>query len=111
MRTVNSVKVLVNKFSTIVYVNFVDGTSGVRSSEAGSGKWTTSGITAEELAEAKKLALVNGKWTNYAAPRKPAVRSTHTGRSTDQWAEGPLTTERDEREVAAKMVSVRTSEE
>ncbi len=111
MRTIHSVKVLVNKFSTTVYVNFTDGTSGVRSSDAGSGKWTTSGMTAEELAEAKKLALVNGKWTNYAAPRKPVTRSNYTGRNTDQWAEGPLTTERDEREVAAKMISVRTSEE
>jgi hypothetical protein len=110
MRTIHSVKVLVNKYSTTVYVNFDNGQSGVRSSDAGSGKWTTVGMTTEELAEAKKLALVNGKWTNYTAPRQ-ATRSGYTGRSTSQWAEGPLTTARDEREVAAKMVTVRTSEE
>jgi hypothetical protein len=110
MRGINSVKVMVNKYRTLVYVNFDNGQSGTRESEAGTGKWTTNGLSAEEVAEAKKVALVNGKWTNYTAPRQ-ATRSGYTGRSTSQWAEGPLTTARDEREVAAKMVTVRTSEE
>lgn len=110
MRKITSVKVLVNKYRTLVYVNFDNGQSGTRESEAGTGKWTTNGLSAEELVEAKKVALVNGKWTNWTTPRQ-ATRSGYTGRNTDQWAEGPLTTARDEREVAAKMVTVRTSEE
>jgi hypothetical protein len=110
MRKITSVKVLVNKYRTLVYVNFENGQSGTRETEAGSGKWTTSGLTTEELAEAKKVALVNGKWTNWTTPRQ-TTRSGYTGRSTSQWSEGPLTTERDEREVAQKMVAVRTSEE
>lgn len=110
MRNITSVKVMNNKYATVVYVNFDNGQSGTRESDKSTGRWTTSGMTAEELAEAKSLAVVDGKWTNWTAPRKSTPRSTYTGKSTDQWAEGPLTTERDEREVAAKMTAVRTAE-
>lgn len=101
-RNIQSIKVQGNT----VYVNFDNGTFGTRSYE--NGAWKNHRLSDEELVAAKKLAVKGGKWTNWTAPRQSTPRAT--GKSTDQWSEGPLTTERDEREVNAKMVSVRTSE-
>ena len=103
-REIESIKVVKN--GNLVYVNFNNGTVGTR--ECVNGTWKSNRLSDAELTAAKKLAVKGGKWTNWTAPRQSAPRTT--GKSTDQWTEGPLTTERDEREVNAKMVSVRTSE-
>lgn len=66
MRSIQSI----NKKGNTVYVNFDDGTFGTRSFS--DGKWTTHRISAEELAEAKRLAVRDGKWINYTA-RKSRV--------------------------------------
>lgn len=57
----------VNVKGKTIYVNFDDGRFGTHSHE--DGKWFDSGLTADELNEAKRLALKSGKWTNYRAPR------------------------------------------
>ena len=101
-REIESIKVQGNT----VYVNFDNGTFGTRSYE--NGAWKNHRLSDEELVAAKKLAVKGGKWTNWTAPRQSARCAT--GKSIDQWTEGPLTTERDEREVAAKMVVTRASE-
>ena len=101
-RNIQSIKVQGNT----VYVNFEDGTFGTRRCE--NGTWKNHRLSDAELTAAKKLAVKGGKWTNWTAPRQSARCAT--GKSIDQWTEGPLTTERDEREVAAKMVVTRTSE-
>lgn len=98
----------INPFTkTLVYINFSNGTFGIRKFE--DGKWTNVNLSDAELAAAKKLAVKDGKWTKWVAPRNTTPRST-ASTSTNVWAEGPLTTERDEREVSAKMVATRTSE-
>lgn len=68
-RKIESIKVLRNKYGTTVYVNFEGGRFGTHSKE--NGKWTDNGLSAEELAEAKGAALVNGKWTDWSAPKTP----------------------------------------
>lgn len=106
-RKIESIKVQSNKYGTTVYVNFEGGRFGTHVFE--NGKWTDNRLSAEELAEAKKLAVVNKKWTNWTAPRQARCNGC-SGKGTDQIEEGPLSTARDEREVAAKMAAVRTSE-
>ena len=63
-RRIDNIKVLKNT----VYVDFSDGTFGMHFFE--DGKWHNSGIAPDELAAAKKLAVKNGKWTNWRAPRQ-----------------------------------------
>lgn len=75
-RTIKSIKVLTSKYAINVYVNFDNDTYGMRIFE--DSKWRSYKLTDEELAEAKKLALVDKKWTNWQAPRKatsPVIRS------------------------------------
>jgi len=63
-RRIDSVKVL----GSTIYINFHNGTFGVHFFE--DGKWRDSGIAPDELSEARRLALKNGKWTNWRAPRQ-----------------------------------------
>jgi len=63
-RKINNIKVLKNT----VYIDFDDGTFGTHSFYEG--KWCDKGITADELSAARKLAIKDGKWTNWKAPRK-----------------------------------------
>jgi len=73
-KKINSIKVQNSTWSVTIYVNFDNGKFGTHSKDRAEGaKWIDSGLSAEELAEAKRLALKDGKWTNYTAPRKQAV--------------------------------------
>jgi hypothetical protein len=56
-----------------VNVNFSNGTCGTHAKNLATGVWLDTNLTALELASAKKLALVEGKWTNY---RKQIVIDT-----------------------------------
>lgn len=79
-RKIQSINTLSNKYEFTVYVNFDNGTYGTHTKNKETGKWFDSGLSADELSEAKKLGLVDGKWTNYKAPRKATVVSTSTRR-------------------------------
>jgi hypothetical protein len=67
-RQIVNIKVVSTKYSITVYVDFDKGNFGTRTYV--DGKWISRGLTNEELAEARTLALVDGKWTNWKAPRK-----------------------------------------
>jgi hypothetical protein len=78
-RTIQSIRVQSSKYSINVYINFSDGTSGVRSYDATTKTWTSSkNLDAATLAEAKKLAYVSPKWSNYTAPRTTKISTTST---------------------------------
>jgi len=66
MRIIESIR----KQGKTVYVNFDNGTFGTRTFE--NGKWSNSGLSAEELVKAKHLAVRDGKWLDYRAPRNQA---------------------------------------
>lgn len=63
MRTIESIR----KAGQTVYVNFDNGTFGTRTLQDGT--WTNCKLSTEELSEARRLALRDGKWTSYRAPR------------------------------------------
>jgi len=48
-----------------VNVNFVNGTCGTHAKKMDTGVWYDTNLTSLEISVAKKLALVDGKWTNY----------------------------------------------
>lgn len=73
-RKINNIKVLKSKYGTTVYIDFDNGYFGTRHFE--NGKWSSSGLTDEELAAAKKLAVVDGKWQNWKAPRENTTSYT-----------------------------------
>jgi len=76
-RQITSIRTLSNKYELTVYVDFNNGTYGTHTKNKETGKWFDGGLKAEELTEAKKLALVNGKWTNWKAGRN-AQKNTST---------------------------------
>lgn len=72
-RQIVSIKVLPTKWNTYVYVNFDDGRFGTHTYDKREQKWIDSGLKAEELAEAKRLAVKDRKWTNWRrSPRSVA---------------------------------------
>lgn len=88
-KQIKSIKTVTSKFSFTVYVNFSDGTYGCHTKE--NGKWFDGGLSAEQLAAAKKLALANGKWTNWTAPKaENQVGSGMTGSYDDEDARTDL---------------------
>lgn len=88
-KQIKSIKTVSSKYSFTVYVNFSDGTYGCHTKE--NGKWFDGGLTAEQLAAAKKLALVNGKWTSWTAPKVASqARSGMTGSYDDEDARTDL---------------------
>ncbi len=66
-RKIQSIKTMSNKYEYTVYVNFDNGTYGTHTKNKETGKWFDGGLKADELAKAKSLALVDGKWTNWTA--------------------------------------------
>lgn len=65
---IQSIKVIRTKYQkVIVYVNLDNGQYECWSKEGEKKHWTGS---QELLAQAKELALINGKWQNWQAPRK-----------------------------------------
>lgn len=82
MRTISSIRKVGKTIGkTIIYVNFDNGTFGTRSFE--NGKWFTGGLKDEELAEAKRLAVRDGKWTDYRAPRQQMQATDGIGEAMD----------------------------
>lgn len=82
-RKIQSINVKANKFSTTVYINFDNGRFGTHSKDTSAAKWIDSGLSADELTEAKRIALKDGKWTNWSAPRKSST-STNFKRAEDE---------------------------
>lgn len=82
MRNIQSVNVNVSKWSTTVYINFDNGRFGTHTKDAGAENWIDSGVSADELAQAKLVALKNHKWSNWRAPRKEEV--THQPNSANR---------------------------
>lgn len=75
MRKIESVNVSKNT----VYINFSGGRFATRTWQ--NGKWVSSGsISKEELAEARRLACVDGKWQAYRAPKPAAATVAHSPR-------------------------------
>jgi hypothetical protein len=69
------------------------------------------GLEAASAARAKARAEYAERMAEYTARVRDLQVNGPRRQGTDEWSEGPLTTERDEREVAEKMIAVRTSEE
>lgn len=92
-KQIKSIKTVASKFSFTVYVNFSDGTYGCHTKE--NGKWFDGGLTTEQLAEAKKLGLKEGKWTNWSAPKTGnQVSSGMTGSYDDEDARTDIEAQR-----------------
>lgn len=92
-KQIKSIKTIQSKYSFTVYVNFSDGTYGCHTKE--NGKWFDGGLTAEQLAAARKLALANGKWTNWFAPKATSQASTGiTGSHDDEDARTDIEAQR-----------------
>ena len=72
MRTITNIKPL----GKTVYVNFSDGRFGVRKLE--NGVWTSHNLSDEELSAARKLALRNGAWQKWTAPRADVATPART---------------------------------
>jgi len=73
MRTIQSIKVITTKWNKNVYVNFDNSTFGTWTKNLETKKITVAHLTTEELAEAKRLALVEtkpgvSKWQDYRRP-------------------------------------------
>ena len=78
-RTIANIKPTVSRNgNATIYIDFSDGKFGTHSKYQGDTKWTDGGLTAEELAEAKRLALKNGKWTTWKAPRPEYINSARS---------------------------------
>lgn len=68
------------------------------------------GLEAASAARAQARAEYAERMAEHTASVRDLQANGPRRQGTDQETEGPMTTERDEREVAAKMVAVRTSE-
>lgn len=88
-KQIKSIKTLNNKREFTVYVNFDNGTYGTHTKNKETGKWFDGGLKAEELTEAKKIALVNGKWTNW-------TRKSHSATSQPETFENMPVTEKEQ---------------
>lgn len=85
-RKIQSINTISNKYEFTVYVNFENGTFGTHTKNIETGKWFDSGLNADELKEAKKVGIVDGKWLkSWKAPRQASVvsASNHAVRCPD----------------------------
>jgi hypothetical protein len=86
-REISSVKVLNNKWNTIIYVNFVDQSrSGERRCDHQTKTWTTSFMSDAELKNAKALACAGGTWTNYSKPRQQFSKPVYDTDLSTPWS-------------------------
>ena len=70
-RSISGITVAVSHGSTYVTVYFDNKTVGYRTFDGYSRKWITAKMSDEELATAKALAVVDGKWQNWKPARYP----------------------------------------
>lgn len=87
-KQIYSVKVLSNKWSIIVYINWKDGkTSGERRYNRETKTWTSTNLTDDELKAARAVAYRDGAWHDYKAPREESfpVRSNSRGGMTGSY--------------------------
>ncbi len=82
MSNIQSIKVLRNKYQITVYINLENNRFETYTKEIATGKRTFTG-THELLEKAKQIAMVNGKWQNWNAPRKESTMFVHAVRCPD----------------------------
>jgi hypothetical protein len=87
MRTIQSIRTLRNSRNIITYVNFENNYFGTITKNRETGERTTFRLTDEEVAEAKRLAYRDGKWTDYRRPTQPKPVVGNSKRIAD--VEGP----------------------
>lgn len=68
MRTITNIKVIANKYGKTVYVDFDNGYFGTWYKDAQTKRIAVKGLSDEELAEAKRLAMVDRRWQNWRRP-------------------------------------------
>lgn len=88
-RNIVNIKTQRTNSNFIVYIDFDNGTFATHSKDMNTGKWYDSRtLTANELNTAKKLAIKDGKWTNWKAPRPQSYSTVKQG---NEDYEHPLT--------------------
>jgi len=91
----------IKKVGKTVYIDFDDGCFGIHSFDSKEKRWHDKGITPQELAEARRLSVKDGKWTNWRRPRRSEIPSTSSSEKIHSYEE-PLHLDEEDEDLAAQ---------